>query len=364
MSRRLTKDVLLLSSTLCLVVLLLVSSARADYDPIGSGQTKITFDKDFLKGLKTNGVKLSAVAPAKLSGGVLTVPAVGGKFDPVAGMGTVEGEGALVLSAGGRKVPFKDLKLRTTSVHTPFTAKVGGSQLKIATARSVSVGRSGFSDTTSVTGLTLSQTLATRLGKKLDLRSFFKAGLPLGRASTTALPQTVTVLERGAATLTLDPGFLAKLQSLFVAVNPIFPAEHQGSAFTLPIFGGDLATSSATGRLETAGEVEFLQLGGGQVFWAEPWLEPEAGVLDAEADIEPSPPYPGKAGRLTIATAAILGPGIADPKARTVSAAFALSMEPAMAQTFEEAFARPQGKSGVFSAGEAIGTISYTASGQ
>jgi hypothetical protein len=363
MTRRLTRDVLLISSALCLAALLLASSARADYDPIGSGQTKITLAKGFLRGLAANGVKVSAVAPAKLAGGVLSVPAVGGKFDPVAGMGTVEGEGALVLSAGGRKVPIKDLKLRTTSAHSPFTAKVGGSQLKIATARKVTVGRSGFSDTASVTGLALSNTLATRLGKKLDLRSFFTAGLPLGRASTSAIPQTVTLLERGAATFTLDPGLVAKLGSLFVAVNPIFPAEHQGSVFTLPIFGGDLATAAPGGRLETLGSIEFLQLGGGQVFWREPWLDLEAMVLNGEVDVEPSPPYAGQSGRLT------LGPGTtasysAEPGARTISGSFTVTLDPAMATTFDETFAKPQGRSGVFAGGEPLGTVTFSAQGQ
>jgi hypothetical protein len=363
MTRRLAWSMLLLSSALCLAASLSASSARADYDPIGSGQTKITFDKAFLKGLEANGVKLSAVAPAKLAGGVLTVPAVGGKFDPVAAMGTVEGEGSLVLSAGGRKVPIKSLKLRTTQEHAPFTAKVGGSQLKIATAKTIAVGRSGFSDTTSVSGLALSQTLATRLGKKLALRSFFKAGLPLGKAATVAVPSTTSILEKGTATLTLDPGLVAKLTSLFVAVNPISPAEHQGPVFTLPIFGGDLATADPGGRLELNGAIEFLQLGGGQVFWREPWLDLDAAALNGEVDVEPSPPFGGKVGRLS------LGPATptayeSNASSRTIAGALSLTLDPSMATTFDEAFAAPQGKAGVFASGEPLGTVSFSAQGQ
>jgi hypothetical protein len=364
MTTRLTRSVSAAATVLCLAAFFYTSSARADYDPIGSGQTKITLDKTFLKGLESNGVKLSAVAPAKLAGGVLTVPAVGGKFDPVAAMGTVEGEGSLVLSAGGRKVPIKSLKLRTTSKHAPFTAKVGGSQLKIATAKSVTVGRSGFSDTTSVAGLALSRTLATRLGKKLALRSFFKAGLPLGRAKTVAVPATTSILEKGVATLTLDPGLVAKLSSLFVAVNPIFPAEHQGAVFTLPIFGGQVSPDATKGRLETLGKLEFLQLGGGQVFWGEPWLEFESGVLDAELDLEPSPPYAGRSGRATVANAAPIGTSNVDISARTISSGFTLYLSSTQAEAFEEAFARPQGREGIFAPGEILGAASFTASGQ
>jgi hypothetical protein len=363
MIRRHTLGTRFVVSICSLVAFVFASSARADYDPIGSGQTRLTLGKDFLRGLKANGVKLSAVAPAHLSGAVVTMPAVGGKFDPVAAAGTVESEGSLILSAGGRQVPIKALKLRTTQRHSPFIAKVGGSQLKIATATKVTVGRSGFSDTVSVTGLALSQTLATRLGKKLDLRSFFKAGQPLGNGSSVAIPSTTKILEKGAATLTLDPGLAAKLQSLFVAVNPIFPAEHQGPVFTLPIFGGDLAIAGPGGRLETLGELEFLQLGGGQVFWREPWVDLDASALNGEVDVEPSPPYTGKAGRLTIGPGSVTAYG-AEPKARTVSGALALALDPTMARTFDETFARPQGKQSVFVAGEPLGTLSFPAQGQ
>jgi len=363
MSPRSLRGAMLLPGALCLVALFFTSMARADYDPVGGGRIKITLDKGFLRGSRAEGVRLSAIAPAKLSGGVLTVPAVAGKFDPVAAMGTVEGEGGLMLAAGGRRVPVRALRLRTTQKTSPFTAKVGGSQLKIATVKKITVGRSGFSDTVSVSGLALSRTLATRLGKKLDLRSFFEPGLALGSSSTVAIPQTVTILEKGAATLTLDPGLVSKLSSLFVAVNPIFPAEHQGPVFTLPIFGGDLATAGPGGRLETQGALEFLQLGGGQVFWREPWLDLEAKVLDGEVDVEPSPPFGGQVGRVTLgpetptAYASSAGP-------RTISGAFSLTLDPAMAQTFNETFAAPQGKAGVFAAGEALGTLSFTAQGQ
>ncbi len=339
------------------------SSARADYDPIGSGQTRIALDKSFLSGLREHGVRLSAVAPAKLSGPVLTVRAVGGKFDPVAAVGTVESEGSLILSAGGRKVPIKEFNLRTTQEHSPFTAKVGGSQLKVASAARVSVGRSGFADTASVTGLALSQKLATRLGKKLDLRPFFKAGLPLGKAFTVAVPQTVSIIQRDSATLTFDPGFVAKLGSLFVAVNPIFPAEHQEAVFTLPLFGGDLGAAIPTGRLATSGSLEFLQLGGGQVFWREPRLGLEAKALSGEIDVEPSPPFAGKAGVLPVAPVSVVS-YTADARARTVSGGISLALDPAMASTFNETFAKPQGKAGVFVGGEAVGTLAFDAQAQ
>jgi hypothetical protein len=359
--RRLALSLLLASiALLCLAPL-----AAADYDPLGSGTTKLTLDKGFLALLKHDGVKLSATAPAKLKGPTVSFPVTSGKFDPTNAKGTVEHEGALVFTAGNHAIPLKALQLKTTSKRTPLTAKVGGSQLKLATAKSLTVSREGFADKVKVSALTLSAKLATRLDKKLHLKGVFTAGQPLGQALTKANPTTITVLGKGAATLTLDPGIVAKLQSLFVAVNPIFPAEHQGAVFTLPIFGGTIAPDGSQGTIETQGALEALQLGGGQVFWREPWLDLGAGALSAEADSEPSPPYPGKVGRVALAGLTLGSPAVANPKARTVAVSGAsLALDLATAASFNEVFARPQGKDGVFAAGEALGSISFTAQGQ
>jgi hypothetical protein len=78
----------------------------------------------------------------------------------------------------------------------------------------------------------------------------------------------------------------------------------------------------------------------------------------------PSPPYAGKLERQAVAA---LAPGAvsADPRARTVMVAGAsLGLDAAMAQTFNEVFAVPQGKSGVFTAGEAVGSASFVAAGE
>jgi hypothetical protein len=350
---------------LALGCLLFAPVARADYDPLGSGTTKLSLDKSFLALLKENGVKLSAAAPAKLKGGAVTFPVSGGKFDPTAAKGTVEHEGALVFKVGNRAIPLKALQLKTTQKHSPLSAKVGGSQLKLAEAKSLTVFREGFGDKVKASTLTLSSKLATRLGKKLRLKDVFKEGLPLGQALTKANPVTIAVLGKNKAVFTFAPGIEAKLRSLFVAVNPIFPAEHIGSQFTLPIFGGTIAPDASLGTLETSGSLEFLQLGGGQVFWGEDWLDLAAKTASPEVNAQPSPPYPGKLGRTPVATFAFVTPALADAKARTVTVNGAsLAIGAATAATFNELFAKPQGKGAVFVAGEALGTISFTAQGQ
>jgi hypothetical protein len=345
---------------------LLAPLASADYDPLASGTTTLTLDKPFLSLLKRNGVRLSAIAPARLDGGAVAFPVSGGKFDPTDAEGTVEHEGALIFKKGKRSIPLKAPQLKTTSRHSPLAAKVGGSQLKLATADRLTVSREGFGDRVKVGGLALSAKLATRLGKKLQLRGIFSAGQALGSALTKARPETVTLLGQGNATLTLDPAIVAKLSSLFVAVNPIFPAEHQGPLFTLPIFGGRLAPDGSQGTIETEGSMEFLQLGSGQLFWAEDWLDLGAKTASAEVNVQPSPPYAGKVGRLPIAGIDLAAAAISsDPRSRTITfQAVSLALLGPTAQIFNEVFAKPQGKAGIFAAGEALGVFSLAAQGQ
>jgi hypothetical protein len=353
-----------LATALALTSALLLSpSAQADYDPLGSGQTKLTLDKSLLSLLKDNGAKVSAVAPAKLKGGVLTFPVSGGEFDPLSAKGTIEHEGALRFSSKSGSIPLKSLQLKTTQKGAPFSAKAGGGQLKIAKAKSIAVAREGFGEKVKVTKLALSQKLVTRLAKKLGLKGILKAGQPFGSTITKANPETINVLGKGRASLSLDPGFQAKLDSLFVAVNPIFPAEHPGP-FTLQIFGGTISLDASQGTIETLGALEFIQLGGGQVFWKEPWLELATKSFSSEGEVLPSPPYAGKQGRIGVAG---MGQGstAADPSARTVSLQnVPITLSAQMAQSFEEVFAKPQGRSGVFGAGEAVGSLGFVVEGQ
>lgn len=352
-----------LCSCAAIFLLAFAPAAQGAYDPVGSGTTRLSLDRSFLSLLRQNGVKLSALAPAKLAGGVLSFPVAGGKFDPLSANGVIEHEGALLFKAGRRSIPLKAPQLKTTQRRAPLSAKVGGSQLKLVRARGLSVTRTGFGEKIAVSGLTLSPKLATRLAKKLGLRGILEGGQAFGRTLTRANPETVRLLSRGKVALSLDPGFQAKLGSLFVAVNPVFPAERPAE-FTLPISGGTIAPDASRGRVETAGSLEFLQQGGGQAFWAEVGLDLALGSLDAEAELLPSPPYAGKLGRVGIAGFGAPAAS-SDPRARTVGVAgISLALDAATAAAFNELFAKPQGKDGVFAAGEALGSVSFTAAGQ
>lgn len=340
----------------------LAATAEAVYEPVSSGSTRLLLDKSLLRSLQSEGVTLSARAPAELHGSTVSFPVVGGKFDPTTGKGEVDHEGALLFRAGGRSIPLKALQLKTSRKRTPLAAKVGGSQLKLATVGGLKVARAGFASKISVSSLALSAKLAVRLAKKLGRRGFFEPGMALGRTVTKVNPEAIALQHRGKAELAFAPGFRAKLDSLFVAVNPIFPAEHPGP-FTLPLLAGAISPAANLGTIETEGSLEFLQLGGGQVFWRELWIDLAAMTFSSESEVLPSPPYAGKGERAPVASL-VPASTAANPKERTVYSAGTLRLDPATAGTFNEVFAKSLGKGEVFVAGEEVGSLAFTAQGQ
>lgn len=344
-----------------LALLVIPSLCQAAYDPIGGGTTKLSFDKGFLSLMRKQQIKLSAQAPAKLKGNTLTLPVVGGKEDPTTGKGEVEHEGSLVFAKGKRKVPLREIELKAKK--TPLFAKVGGSQLKLATTKTLTSAREGFGQSFKAKTLFLTQKVATRLNKKLRTGKLFKEGMSLGALSSSTTPQRVAILPQGQATITLDPAFLAKLKGLFVSLNPISPAELQpGPVLKFPIVpGGQISPDASEGSLRLGGAIELLQLGAGQVFHKEYWLDLGAKSVSGEVDVEPTPAFPGKLGRIGVFDIGV-GSVSSDPKARTIGVSGApLTLEAQTAQTFNEAFA---GGKAVFGAGEVFGTVGFGAVGQ
>ncbi|HET9199194.1 MAG TPA: hypothetical protein VFN92_13190 [Solirubrobacterales bacterium] len=356
---------LFLAAVLVLSVLACAPSAHATYDPLASGVTVLKLDKGFLKLLKAHGVRLSAREGASVKGGALRFPVSNGRFDPTTKKGTVEHGGTVLLQGTGPPVALKRLQLKTTRPSSPLVVKLGGGQLKLGPAQRLAVGRQGFADKVTVSTMRLTAKFATRLSKRLRLRDVFHEGMPIGSAVTKTNPATVTVLGKGAVQLELDPGLAAKLNDLHVAVNPIFPAERPG-AFTMPIFAGNLATDLSSGSLQLQGAMELLQLGGGQVIWAEPILDLDGAALRPEVEVKPSPPYAGKAGPLAIAALSLpVGSTVIDPTRRTLAInGGSLLLTDSTAAIFNEVFAKPQEKQNVFAAGEPLGRISFLAQTQ
>jgi len=343
------------------VLLCLASGAQAAYDPIGGGTTKLSLDKAFLSSLKKQGVKVSAKAPAKLKGDVITLPVSGGKEDPTTGKGEVTHEGTIVFQKGNRKVPLRAIELKAK--RTPLFAKVGGSQLKVASTRKLIAKREGFGQSFKATGLALTEKVATRLNKKLRTKDLFHEGQSIGSLKSQPQAQRVAILPQGQGTLIPDPQILAKFKALFVSLNPISPAElSPGPVLKFPIAaGGQIAPDASEGSLRLGGAIELLQLGAGQVFHKEYWLDLGARSTSAEVDVEPTPAFPGKLGRIGVFD---LGLGVvsSNPKTRAISVSNApLTLTAATAQTFNEAFGAG---AQAFATGEAFGVVSFAAVGQ
>jgi hypothetical protein len=345
----------------CLVVFFsCLTGAQAKNDPLGSGKTKLTLDKSFLSFLAQNDLKLRAKLGAKRQGKAIVLPIVGGTMDLAEGRGEIQQEGTLVFEGKRGSVPLREIRVKTKK--TPLIAKAGGGQLKLAQAKTISSKRNGFGSTFTATKLSLTAKLITRLNKKLRPKVPFEAGQPLGSLVSKPQPALITIEDQGRATLAFDAAFAQKLEGRFVSLNSVFPAEHQGPTFTFPIAaGGSLAPDGSQGTLRTAGDVELLQLHGAQLFWREIWIDLGSHQASTEAELLPSPPYPGKSPRGALfdlgATAVS-----SDPKSRTISVSGApLTLNAAGAQQLNDAFG--EGK-GLFATGELVGAVSFSAVGE
>lgn len=337
--------------------------AHAAYDPLASGTAKLTFAPGFRALLRSEGIEVTGRKGVVIKARRTAIfPVIGGEADPATEKGSFELGGELIVATKARKVALNLVTVNTKT--SPLYAKVAGGQQKVAKAGSAAFDSDGFAYGYEATGLRLSSKTAARLDKRLKVKAF-DGGRLLGNVKVSADPATVTIVPQGEATLSLAPAFVAKLASLFVSRNPIFPAEHQEDVFSLPIaIGSQLAPDASRGTLRTGGAIELLQLGGGQLFWHELWFQPEGAQVLAEAELDPSPPYPGKQGQVGVFA---LGAGqvSSDPATGAITVTGApITLTALTAQNLNEAFSRPLEKGDLFTAGEAVGAVSFTAQAQ
>ncbi len=82
--------------------------ASATPDPVGSGTTKITLNKNWTKYLKTFGIKVKKIGKAKVNGRQVKLPVrEGGKMDPTNGLGHFKLAGGFKLQNGKKKAPLQ-----------------------------------------------------------------------------------------------------------------------------------------------------------------------------------------------------------------------------------------------------------------
>jgi len=322
--------------------------AQAAPDPVGSGSATVPLNKGFTKYLKTFGIKVQKVSPAKLKGQKLTLPVTGGEVDPTTGAGTVTLGGGLQFKAGKKKAPVKGLVLNTKKKE--LIAKVAGKKMKFASIGGYSFARNGFGLNMTIKKLKLTGKAAKQLNKKTGYAKGkpkpFIGGKLLGKAKAEEQPATVTIVPGGNVTFNADLGLLNKLADVETEANVIAPTTAGGvGVFLLPLTGGSISPTGTAGVVQTGGGLLLTQkLPTGpstaletEITLGNMWLDLSAKTVTVEvvAKSNASPSLNlGPLGRSSIADLTISNVS-ADPATRTVTVGASAVLQPISAEVLE-----------------------------
>lgn len=378
--------------------------ASAASDPVAGGSTTIVLKSNFTKYLKTFGIKTLKIKPAKLKGNKATFTVTGGSLDPLTGLGEVTLGGGLKFKAGKSSAPVKALVLNTSK--KSLTAKVAGKKVKLATVAGWSFARNGFGVNLTVKKLKLTSAGANALNKKLGFskgtpKPFLKNKL-IAKAAAETQPSTVNVLPGGLMALAVNAGTFEKLANVKVKIPVSAPTtEPSKGLYNFPITGGTVGPTGTAGVVQSAGGLQLLQkLQTGvstfietEITLGNVYADLAAKTLTVEVVAKSTASKSldlGNLGRSSIADITVSGV-VADPATRTVTVSNAPTvLQPVSAEVLEgfvkvyegylekalqgppfflteeqaKAKAKEEGEKNKISAGDALGTISFTAQGQ
>jgi hypothetical protein len=387
-----------------LALLTFAPLAQAAPDPVGSGSATVTLNKGFTKYLKTFGIKVQKVSPAKLKGLKLTLTVTGGEVDPTTGAGTVKLGGGVKFKAGKKSATVKALVLNTAK--KALTAKVAGKKMKFASVSGYSFSRNGFGVNMKIKKLKLTGKAAKQLNKKTGYARGkpkpFIGGKVLGKAKAEEQPATVTIVPGGNVDMAVSTTLLKKLNDTGTKAVTVAPTTEQGLGnYLLPITGGSIAPNASAGIVQTAGGLNLVQefeteagpkktvitLGNFSVDFSARTVSVEV-VLSSEVSAELNK---GPLGRSSVADLTLTGATVtADPNAHTVTVQNAsATLQPIAAEVLDsfrkvaegafveflvkvegvpkptaEQLAAEKFKEDHITAGELLGTFSFTAQTQ
>jgi hypothetical protein len=360
--------------------------ASATPDPLASGTTTLTLNKNLFKKLKKAGVKVIKVSPGTVKARKVALPVSGGSLDPTNGLGTVEQSGGIKFKHGKKSALVKLIVVETTT--NSINANVAGKKMKLASVSGVSTARNGFGANVTIGSTKLTGKAAKQLNKKLGFtgkqakKAPFKGGKGMGSALAETQPKTVAVVANGNKASLLTSGATdLKFASLGVAIKTVPPADEKlelPPTYFFPISGGTIAPNATAGVVQTTGGVKLTQ---------EPFpgivttmtlngifVDLGAKTATVEVIIETNAPgvtSPGNVGRSSIADLNLTGATItSNPSTRTVSVANATAtLQEVTAGVLNATFAPEEPpKSGkhveVFKAGDPLGTFTFTAQTQ
>lgn len=169
----------------------IAASAQAKGDPVTGGHATVTASSalsNFIAFLRSQGVTVTTIGPAKLTDNSLTLPVVGGKMTVPEMSGEMSTAGGLRFQDGARVLKVRDYTISHHGHKTTLTALVSSTRLsprrivvshmdEVDTAMS---GRTG----TMTGGLEITGTWADLINRLTD-KHLLKAGEDLGDMSAT-----------------------------------------------------------------------------------------------------------------------------------------------------------------------------------
>lgn len=328
--------------------------ASATPDPVASGSATVTLNKSWTKYLKTFGIKIQKVSPAKVKGQKATFTVTGGEMDPTNGLGTLNLGGGLKFKAGKKSATVKSLVL--SSATNTLSGKVGGKKVKIAKTSGLSFTRNGFGVNVTLKKLKLQSAAAKQLNKALG----FSKGVPkpflankvIGKSQSEDQPSTTAILPVNNLTFNGDTTLLGKLKNVKAEVELIPPTTASGTTFTSPITGGTISPLGTAGTVMSSGGLKLVQnlpvpgepslettisLGG---FYLDLAAKTVTVEVNAESNVESpkgSKKFPlklGPLGRSSIANLTVTGV-TANPTTRTVSVNASAVLQPISAEVLQ-----------------------------
>jgi hypothetical protein len=367
--------------------LVLAPFASAASDPLASGTTTITLNKNLFKKLKKSGTKVIKVSPGTVKARRVTLPVSGGSLDPTNGQGTIEQSGGIKFKHGKKSAVVKLLELDTTS--KSLKAKVGGKSMKLASVSGLSSARNGFGANVTIGSTKLTSKAAKQLNKKLGFtgkkakKAPFKGGKGLGSGLSETQPKTVTVLPGGNATLATSLATDLKLAKVLVGIETVAPATEPEPipppAYAFPISGGTIAPNAEGGVLQTTGGLKLVQEFKPGVettmtlnaIWVDLGAKTATVEVTLASTVSEEINKLGNLGRSSIANISLTGATVkSDPSAHTVSVENATAtLQAVTAETLNSVFVEPfeaitKTEGERFKEGDPLGTFSFTAQTQ
>jgi hypothetical protein len=159
------------------------AAAQARPFHITGTQTTITPSSQVAQVLTTNGVSVSAIGPATVTNGTLTLPIDGGRAARSGQRGRVRHAGGVVFSKGNRQIALRHFVLAGNIDHPRLTARVAGRRIVLARLSNAQHSTSGRTVTLSGE-LLLSRHAARAIDRRIG-KQVVSPGTDLGSLTST-----------------------------------------------------------------------------------------------------------------------------------------------------------------------------------